>query len=183
MERCVQWIRSGVIEGPTIASVIPAKQIQEAFRTMQTALHIGKIVIRMPEDHQLLELVAPKPTAVFKRDRSYLLVGGLGGLGRAVATWMAENGAGELIFLSRTARNDPEKLAFVNELRSQECQVHLIPGNVGNMGDVRKAVEMATRPIAGVINMAMVLKVCSIINVTLSMVTTDIDGCVCRTWH
>lgn len=37
----------------------------------------------------------------FRAEVSYLLVGGLGGLGRSIAMWMVENWAKHLIFLSR----------------------------------------------------------------------------------
>ncbi|TGJ79517.1 hypothetical protein E0Z10_g9254 [Xylaria hypoxylon] len=172
-----------VIRGPTIASIIPATQIQDAFRTMQTALHIGKIVIQMSEDPRLLESTTPKPTTVFRGDRSFLLVGGLGGLGRAVATWMVENGANELLFLSRTAREDLDTRSFVEELRSQDCQVHLIAGDVCNIVDVRRAIGTAIRPIAGVINMAMTLKDMALSEMTLSDWTAAVEPKVQGTWN
>ena len=126
---------------------------------MQSAMHIGKIAIKFPEDSKDLQAIMPKPTPVFRSDRSYLLVGGLGGLGRAVATWMVEHGARHLIFMSRSAREGTETQDLLDDLRSQDCQVTLIAGSVGSMADVQIAVDIAPKPIAGVINMAMVLKV------------------------
>ena len=41
--------------------------------------------------------------ATFNPKAAYLLVGGLGGLGRAVSLWMAERGARHLTYLSRSA--------------------------------------------------------------------------------
>jgi NAD(P)-dependent dehydrogenase (short-subunit alcohol dehydrogenase family) len=88
-----------------------------------------------------------------------LLVGGLGGLGRSVATWMVENGARNLIFLSRSARDSQENHSFLEELHSQDCQTQLVAGSVSNMSDVQRAINLATKPLAGVIQMSMVLKV------------------------
>jgi D-arabinose 1-dehydrogenase-like Zn-dependent alcohol dehydrogenase len=107
LKRCVELIQSKALRGPIIDSIFPASHIRDAFRTMQTARHIGKIVVKMPEDPSELESIASKPTPDFRSDRSYLLIGGLGGLGRSVATWMVENGACNLIFLSRSARDSP----------------------------------------------------------------------------
>ncbi|OTA89815.1 hypothetical protein M434DRAFT_398366 [Hypoxylon sp. CO27-5] len=183
MKRCVMYIRSGAIKGPTIASTFSAVQIQDAFRTMQTAMHIGKIVIRMPEDLHVLKCIAPKPTAVFRQDRTYLLVGGLGGLGRATASWMVENGARHLTFLSRSSRKGPETKDFLEELRSQDCRVQLVAGSVNNMADVQQAVQSATMPIAGVINMAMTLKDVGLPEMTFSDWATAVEPKVQGTWN
>ncbi|KAI0835188.1 putative polyketide synthase [Hypoxylon sp. FL0890] len=183
LERCVNYIRSGVIKGPTIASTLPASLVQDAFRTMQTATHIGKIVISMPENLHDLSSITPTPTPAFRQDRTYLLVGGLGGLGRATANWMAENGARHLTFLSRSARESPEINEFLEELHSQECQVQLVAGSVSSMADVQRAVQSATHPIAGVINMAMALKDVGLIEMTFSDWTTAVEPKVQGTWN
>ncbi|KAI0110540.1 putative polyketide synthase [Hypoxylon sp. NC0597] len=183
LRRCMTYIRSGAIKGPTIASTFPAALIQDAFRTMQTAAHIGKIVITMPEDLDELNCTPPIPTSVFRQDRTYLLVGGLGGLGRATSNWMIENGARHLTFLSRSSREGPETSDFLEELRSQNCQVQLVAGSVNNMSDVQLAVQSATRPIAGVINMAMALKDVGLTEMTFSDWTTAIEPKVQGTWN
>jgi NAD(P)-dependent dehydrogenase (short-subunit alcohol dehydrogenase family) len=126
---------------------------------MQGGRHIGKIIIAMPKDPLSLESTKLNPTPVFRSDRSYLLVGGLGGLGRAVANWMVENGARHLTFLSRSAHDTPDTRGFVEELESQGCEAQLVPGSVSNMTDVEKAVKAGGRPIAGVMNLSMVLRV------------------------
>lgn len=95
----------------------------------------------------------------FRADAAYLLVGGLGGLGRAVSTWMVENGARQLIYLSRSAAEGPTTTPFFDELRSQGCQVKAVPGSVACREDVKRAVKVAKGPIAGVIQMSMVLRV------------------------
>lgn len=116
LECCVDWIRDGSIAGPTVSATYQAAHIQDAFRHMQAARHVGKIVVAVPERVEDLRLAdmhvsavvaAPKPRPAFRSDRTYLLVGGLGGLGRAPATWMAENGARSLVFLSRSAHAGP----------------------------------------------------------------------------
>ncbi|KAK5991657.1 Highly reducing polyketide synthase lcsB [Cladobotryum mycophilum] len=145
VERCLQWIQA-------------ASQIQEAFRFMQSGRHIGKIVIKMPEDINTLKSTIITPAPVIHPDRSYLLVGGLGGLGRAVGTWMVEQGARYITFLSRSAKLTPELQGYLDELNSLGCQVQLVAGSVSSVSDVKVAVLNAPKPIAGVINFSMVLK-------------------------
>ncbi|KAK7997611.1 hypothetical protein PG989_005651 [Apiospora arundinis] len=155
---CVDLVRSGKIPGPTIDSIHPAANVQDAFRTMQSAQHIGKIVVQMPDDASKLESVAPRPIPEFKSDRSYLIVGGLGGLGRVVASWMVENGARNLVFLSRSAREGPDNQDYLDELRSQVCQVQLVAGSVAKLEDVQQATCKSVQPLAGIIQMSMALK-------------------------
>lgn len=76
-----------------------------------------------------------------------------------MASWLVEQGAGEIVFLSRSAgiSNDDQK--FVHELETQGCHVICAAGDVTNRKDVEAAVDRRTRPLAGVLQMAIDLKV------------------------
>jgi len=101
------------------------------------------------------------PTPIrFRSDACYLLVGGLGGLGRVISTWMVENGARNILFLSRSAKEGPETTPFFDELRARGCEVSTFAGNVTNLSDVGAAVKQATRPVAGIMQMSAVMRVC-----------------------
>jgi len=113
---------------------------------MQQGLHMGKIVISMRDASGELNLgtdVEKRQRLVtFDRSASYLLVGGLGGLGRSVSTWMIDRGARHLIYLSRSANPNSEKHQdFLRELESMGCKVELVQGSVSSADDVRKAVD------------------------------------------
>ena len=166
----MKYIQSGITKPLPLAKVFQASAVQEAFRFMQGGHHIGKIVVNMPTDSETLESVKAPPQTLLRSDRSYLLVGGLGGLGKVVASWMIENGARHLIFLSRSGDADEKTRDFLDELRSQGCRPQVFTGSVSSKVDVEAAVQGASVPIAGVINMSMVLKVgflvSSCINVT-----------------
>lgn len=153
------YMQSGITRPLPLAQVFEASAIQDAFRFMQGGNHIGKIVVNMPTDPKTLESITAPPKTLLRSDRGYLLVGGLGGLGRLVASWMAENGARHLIFLSRSGDAHEETRDFLDELRSQGCQPQVFAGSVVNKVDVEAAVREASVPIAGVINMSMVLAV------------------------
>jgi acyl transferase domain-containing protein/NADPH:quinone reductase-like Zn-dependent oxidoreductase/acyl carrier protein len=62
-----------------------------AFRFMAKARHAGKIVVRH----------GPPAPVPIRRDGTYLVSGGLSGLGLEVAQWLAERGAGRLALLGR----------------------------------------------------------------------------------
>ena len=133
--------------------------IQEAFLYMPKGQHIGKLVVEMPQLGNPSGQTRSSGRSLFRADRSYLMVGGLGGLGRSVSQWMVENGARSLVFLSRSAADTGTTKTFLDELRDQNCEVTLCAGNVSNPGTVQDAVKASPKAIGGVINMSMVLKV------------------------
>ena len=103
--------------------------------------------------------VSPPTPIEFRSDACYLLVGGLGGLGRLIATWMVENGACNIMFLSRSAKESPETTPFFDELRQKGCEVSTFSGSVTSLSDVESAVKQATQPLAGIIQMSAVMRV------------------------
>ena len=58
---------------------------------MRSARHIGKNVMVMPR----------LAGGQLRPDRSYLVTGGLGGIGTVVARWLAERGAGVIVLNGR----------------------------------------------------------------------------------
>ncbi|KAK2795134.1 hypothetical protein FQN51_000553 [Onygenales sp. PD_10] len=95
----------------------------------------------------------PETKFSFPPNSAYLLAGGLGGIGRAISTWMVENGARHLIYLSRSA-GSPENDEFIKQLESQGCAVSVVAGSVSNPEDVERAVHSGKFPVAGVINLS-----------------------------
>ncbi len=71
----------------------------------------------------------------------------------------------------------------MEELHSQQCEIQLAAGSVGNMAGVRRAVESSTRPVAGVINMSMVLRDCGLGKMTFSDWTAAVEPKVNGTWN
>ena len=136
-----------------------ATQVLDAFKYMQRGQHIGKIVVTMPDDPADLEITAVEPELILRSDVSYLLVGGLGGLGRAISTWLVEQGACNIVYLSRSAGESEKDENFFRELRSQGCTIQTFAGSVSDLSDVQRAVNGAVAPIAGVMHLSMVLKV------------------------
>lgn len=158
LEECVAYYSKGSIGPITPVTYFPADKIEEAFRFMQKGSHIGKIVITLPDDPDTLPTIERKNELVLRSDTSYLLVGGLGGLGRAVSTWMVEHGAKNLVYLSRSAGKSVEDQSFFEELQSQGCFAQAFTGSVSTLRDVERAVQGARMPVAGILQMSMVLK-------------------------
>ena len=126
----------------------------------QRGQHIGKLVVRIPADHSLLATTKARGSLSLRPDASYLLVGGLGGLGRCVSIWLAEHGAKNLVFFSRSGGgNSPETTALIEELAAVGCNAQIVVGSVARLEDVCHIITQARLPVAGVIQMSMVLRV------------------------
>ncbi|KAL3487496.1 KR domain-containing protein [Aspergillus germanicus] len=152
------WIGTGAIQPIRPITTYQAKDVAEAFRYMQTGSHMGEILVQMPDDQTEITVSADNVKARFSGQRSYLLIGGFGGLGKSICLWMVENGVRYLTFLSRSARKTPEDQGFVRELEALGCTVTVVNGSVSSLGDVRQAVSLSPKPLAGVMHMGLVFK-------------------------
>ncbi|WQF90289.1 Putative Acyl transferase domain superfamily, quinone oxidoreductase/zeta-crystallin, thiolase [Colletotrichum destructivum] len=158
IRRALAFYTEGHIRPIFPLTTLPAAKISEAIRFMQKGQHLGKTVVTMPENHN--ELVSEKPHSpiILRNDAAYLLVGGLGGLGRSITTWLAERGARYFVFLSRSAASVSDDDPFVLELKALGCTTVRVSGDVANYEDVLRAIEAAGRPIAGVLQASMVVR-------------------------
>jgi NAD(P)-dependent dehydrogenase (short-subunit alcohol dehydrogenase family) len=159
MLEAMKFYKQGLIKPITPATIFSAVQISEPFRYMQKAQHIGKIVVSMPDKVEDLPQETVREELALNPDRAYLFVGGLGGLGRSIATWLTEKGARHIIFLSRSAGNIPQDDPFIMELSALGCMTTMVSGDVCDYNDVVRAVKAAGKSIAGVLQASMVLKV------------------------
>lgn len=133
-----------------------AENVAEAFKELQTDSHTGKVVINFPQENTL-PLAPSIPAPKFRGDSTYALVGGLGGLGKSIASWMASYGATNLMFLSRSAGKSDEDQAFAKELKLMGCSSQFCPVDIADASAAEEAVSRASSPIKGALHMAMVL--------------------------
>ena len=112
---------------------------------------------------------APAPERAAGRlrgDGTYLVTGGLGGIGRELAVWLAERGAGAIVLNARRAPG-PEAEAVVEALRARGVRVEVELADVSD-GEAVEAMlgRIAERlpPLAGVIHGAGVLSDAALAN-------------------
>jgi hypothetical protein len=166
MERALRYNAEGHIKPITPIHEFPAAQIGEGMRYLQRGTHIGKVVVTMPENPAALPLEKVRGELRLSPEKAYLFVGGLGGIGRAVASWLVERGARRIVFLSRSAGKDPKTQIFLHELAAQGCNATTFAADVSNYDDVLKAVESIDKPIGGVLQAAMALADVSLADMT-----------------
>jgi KR domain len=161
LERCLEMYLHCHIRPIQPVAIFEASEIELSFRYLQKGVHIGKAVVKMPEDTSNIPSAPHARALTLNPEASYLLTGGLGGLGRAIAIWMVEHGARYLTFLSRSAGLREADEEFFTELESLGCSVCAVAGKVQDIDDLNMAISKSATPIKGVIHLAMVLRVCS----------------------
>ncbi len=154
---------------------------------------MGKIVISMRQDGpegaattaQAVPITRGHPPISLDSSAYYLLAGGLGGLGRSIALWMAEQGARNLIFLSRSPSGaSTEQQDFMREIDSLGCAVHLVQGSVTEAVDVARAAAVAPAGrLKGVMQLSMVLRDEAFSRMSLSAWETAVAPKVRGTWN
>jgi len=159
LQQCLSFYGQGHINPICPIKVFASTKVVDAFRHMQSGQHMGKIVINMADSVNELGALPKSQSTEFSAQASYLLVGGLGGLGRAVSTWMVERGARSLVYLSRSAGTTDEDQAFFKELEAQGCETHALAGSVNDLVDVQRAMALSQKPVSGVIQLSMILRV------------------------
>jgi NADPH:quinone reductase-like Zn-dependent oxidoreductase/acyl carrier protein len=133
---------------PLPAEVYPLTEAKAAFRRMQQARHIGKIVLQMPNPLQP------------QGDRSYLITGGLGAIGLHTATHLAQLGAGDIVLTSRRAPEADAQRAIDDITERYRCRIHTFAADIGDETEVAELLERIRAelpPLAGVAHLAGVL--------------------------
>lgn len=167
--------------------VFSSDGIHDAFRYMQQGIHLGKIVVSMRDTSGQVSAVQNlqqrKKPIQLDSSGAYLLVGGLGGLGRAISTWMVQHGARHLIYLSRTAGSSVLHQEFAQELASMDCRADFVQGSVSKIEDVSTAIKRAQGRLRGILQMSMMLRDRSFERMTLEEWNTAVDPKVKGTWN
>ncbi|GLA38616.1 putative PKS/NRPS-like protein biosynthetic cluster [Aspergillus niger] len=182
LQQFQDWYDGGHIKPIRPVTIYEAAKVTDAFRYMQQGSHMGKILIRMPSDPMELAPTSQPPVS-FSPNKSYLLVGGLGGVGRSVALWMVQRGARHLVILSRSAGQSDSDRDFILDLEEQGCHVICVAGSVATAADVESAIARCPRPLAGILQMSAVLRDQSFAKMTYDEWSTCLATKVRGTWN
>lgn len=103
----------------------------------------------------------PEPPK-FRPDGSYVIVGGQGGLGRAICLWMARLGAKSIVIFSPSGSSKPSTQHLSQELSQVGTQLRAISCDISDQKQVKSAFAACSSelpPVRGVIQAALILKV------------------------
>lgn len=102
-----------------------------------------------------------KPTYHFDENATYLIAGGLGGLGRTITRWMADRKASNFILLSRSGAKGQDALELLREMKARGVNIAAPACDISSEDALVTVLEQHGHmpPIKGCIQATMVLKV------------------------
>ena len=148
LRRVMERVAAGELR-PLTYSRWPLTEAGPAMKCMRAARHLGKIVLT----------ASPLAGGRLRPDRTYLVTGGMGGIGCAVAGWLADRGA-EAIVLNGRRAPDPDAEEAIAALRERgvRVQVELADVTDADAVDAMLArIEGELPPLGGVIHSVGVL--------------------------
>ncbi|KAI0015263.1 polyketide synthase [Xylariomycetidae sp. FL0641] len=139
----------------------PVRELETALRRMQRGSHIGKLVLLPGPDSEVKVLTRPNDTANLDDPNStYLIAGGLGGIGYSLACWMMERGARHILIVSRSAESHPQAAPLMAHGKSRGCFVAVRNCDISREDKLVQLLAdcaITMPPIRGVVQAAMAL--------------------------
>lgn len=160
-----EGIRSGAVR-PLPATVYSAYQAEQAFRFVGTGKHIGKVLLKIRDEEPkkvlkpATKLISAIPRTYMNPDKSYILVGGLGGFGLELANWLVQRGATKIVLTSRSGVRTGYQSLCIRRRQEMGISVVVSTADVTNEKGVQQLIKEASKlgPVGGIFNLAVVLR-------------------------
>ena len=179
-------LRRGIIRKVSPVTSYSISCVEDAFRLMQSGKHLGKIAVTWTKSEAVPVLHRPRSSTILSPDGTYVLCGGLGGLGRSLADLLIQMGARHLCFISRSGKKSAAAADLVEKLENQSITTTIYSCDIANEKDLAAALHDCSQnspPIKGVIQCAMVLRDVSFTSMTHDQWTESLRPKVQGTWN
>ncbi|PFH58774.1 hypothetical protein XA68_13216 [Ophiocordyceps unilateralis] len=98
-------------------------QVEQVFREVQHGESVGKFVFDLSPELRVQAVLDTRSSFSLDANATYVIAGGLGGIGRATARWMVGRGAKNLVLLSRFGPRTESGRDLVAELTAAGVRV------------------------------------------------------------
>ncbi|KAK5625754.1 hypothetical protein RRF57_001470 [Xylaria bambusicola] len=142
-------------------AVLPISEFSTALRKLKSRDSIGKIVVMLGANENVLAETSLRPTQVtMNPEATYLITGGTRGIGLNLASWMIENGAHNIVLLGRSGSSGSEVQKLMNRYKGTDIRLRAIACDVGSRAALANALENIKDlpPVRGVVHSALQLK-------------------------
>ncbi|HKC17327.1 MAG TPA: SDR family NAD(P)-dependent oxidoreductase, partial [Steroidobacteraceae bacterium] len=167
--------------------LFPATSIVDAFRTMQQAQQIGKVIVGIEGASVAVESAPARATTIrFEPRASWLVTGGISGFGLESARWLAERGVGHLMLVGRRGMRTPGAAEAVRTLEALGARVDVIACDINNRSAVQSMlseIRNSRTPLTGVLHAAMVLDDSLIANLDANRLRNVLTPKLLGAWH
>jgi NADPH:quinone reductase-like Zn-dependent oxidoreductase/malonyl CoA-acyl carrier protein transacylase len=152
----------GIITPPYPLRVMKVTEAEEAFRALQSGKFSGKTVLTMDADAIVPVLPKKAEPLALDPEATYLLAGGLGGIGRSLAELLADHGAKNIVFVSRSGDASEQAKSTIEKLREREVNAVAYACDVTDRPGLELVLEKCRSEmpkIKGFLNCVMLVKV------------------------
>ncbi|KAI1144225.1 putative polyketide synthase [Hypoxylon sp. FL0543] len=161
LEKVSLLIRQKALRPPVGIQVYGPEDTTGALQYFRGEGETGNSVIDLGSDSEFMMTMKTRPAFHFDSGSTYVIAGGLGGLGRSIARWMVDRGARHLLLLSRRGLANPRAGTLLEELAGHGVQVLAPSCDIADVTQLQGVVDQAlqTMPrIRGCIQAAMLLR-------------------------
>ncbi|XP_074605068.1 fatty acid synthase-like [Brevipalpus obovatus] len=170
LEQVIEMFNQGLRNGeimPLETTVFEMDQIETAFRFMASGKHLGKVLIKIRDEKTEPQPIdKPLPCigrTYFHPHKSYIITGGLGGVGLELMYWMAYRGATKFVVTSRNGLKTAYQQYALRRIqkfaRFGQVKVIISQYLATSYSSAASLIEQATEmgPVGAIFNLAMVL--------------------------
>lgn len=167
----MKCLEDGSIVSTALNTVYEASTVEKAIEHVQEKT-LGTAILQVRDSNGELRIALDRIKVVdeslaLDTSASYLLAGGLGGIGTVIARYLVENGARRIICFSRNPGSRQSDLDAIREFESMGCKMVLVKGDMAVKEDVFNAVRQAPN-LKGILHAPMLLQDESFRNMTLA---------------
>lgn len=161
-----EGIKSGAVR-PLPTSVFNEHQVESAFRFMASGKHIGKVVVKVRDEEEGRKTLKPTarlvnaiPRTYMHPEKSYVIVGGLGGFGLELTNWLVSRGAKYIVLTSRSGIKTGYQSLMVRRWEERGVKVLVDTSDVTTAKGCQQLLENANKLalVGGIFNLAAVLR-------------------------
>ncbi|KAI0502734.1 hypothetical protein F5B22DRAFT_640677 [Xylaria bambusicola] len=163
MQTVHSYSRDGLIGPVHPFTATDVSKLDQVLLKFSKGTHVGKLVVTFQDPQTLVRMPSSPSQPQFRFDSvaCYIVVGGLGGLGRSILRWMCERGARNLVILSRRSIKASSSAAqsLVSRLTGRGVNIRPVECDVSNRSQVTRLIQniasnSSTVQIRGIIHAA-----------------------------
>ena len=145
IEGAFDFFRRGISRPVEPIISYPICKVESALRLMQAGKYMGKLVFTWGDDDVVPVIQPPKSSLKLDPGGVYVLVGGLGGLGRSLSMKLVQLGARKLCFFSRSGAKSAAAKELVHDLEQLNVQVQALVCDVADDNAVAASIAKCSQ--------------------------------------
>ncbi|KAB8230841.1 type I polyketide synthase [Aspergillus alliaceus] len=155
-------IRNGIISPLAAGHTKQISEVGEAFGLVQSGEVINKLVVLHGAEERVKAPIPSLPVTLLHASATYIVVGGTGGLGRAIARWMISKGARNLLLISRSGSTNGKVAQLIQDAMTFGATITVKQCDITDRSHVRKVLQSVVSankpPVRGLIQGSMVFE-------------------------